>query len=119
MVIALGEPCRFSALLMNVSAAALSVDLHVDLVQVPPPMGVRRIACTRFLRISAANIGPNRFHQCLTVSWQMSMPRSCSRSSAFRSDSGNFTYIITTSRITSGDESNQRNGLSDLAMKAL
>jgi hypothetical protein len=34
----------------------------------------------------------------------MSMPRSASRSSTFRSDSGYFTYIITTRRITSGDE---------------
>jgi hypothetical protein len=65
---------------------------------------------TRFLRISAANIGPNRFHQSLTVSWQMSIPRSNSRPSTFRRDSGYFTYIITTRRITSGDESNQRNG---------
>ncbi len=40
----------------------------------------------------------------------MSMPRSCSRSSTFRSDSGYLTYIITTSRITSGELSNQRNG---------
>ena len=28
-----------------------------------------------------ANIGPNRFHQYPTVSWQMSMPRSNSKSS--------------------------------------
>ena len=41
----------------------------------------------------------------------MSMPRSNSRSSTFLSDSGYRTYIITTSRITSGEESNQRNGL--------
>jgi hypothetical protein len=33
---------------------------------------------TRFLSISAANIGPNRFQQNRTVSWQMSMPRSWS-----------------------------------------
>jgi hypothetical protein len=33
-----------------------------------------------------------------------------SRSSTFRSDSGYLTYIITTSRITSGEESNQRKG---------
>jgi hypothetical protein len=26
------------------------------------------------LRISAANIGPNRFHQNRTVSWQISIP---------------------------------------------
>jgi hypothetical protein len=34
----------------------------------------------------------------------MSMPRSNSRSSTFLSDSGKRTYIITTRRITSGDE---------------
>ena len=49
-------------------------------------------------------IGPNLFHHSLTVSWQMSIPRSNSRSSTFRSDSGKRTYISTTSRITSGDE---------------
>ncbi len=59
-------------------------------------------------------MGPNLFHQSLTVSWQMSIPRSCKRFSTFRSESGNFTYIITTKRITSGDESNQRNGLAAL-----
>jgi hypothetical protein len=32
------------------------------------------------------------------------MPRSASRSSTFRSDSGNFTYFITTSRVISGEE---------------
>jgi hypothetical protein len=49
-------------------------------------------------------------HQRLTVSWQMSMPRSCSRSSTVLSDSGYLTYIITINRITSGELSNQRNG---------
>ena len=47
-------------------------------------------------------------------SWQMSMPRSKSRSSTLGSDSGYLTYIMTTSRITSGEESNQRNGPSGL-----
>jgi hypothetical protein len=67
---------------------------------------------TRLRRISPANIGPNRVHHSRTVSWQMSMPRSNSRSSTLRSDSGYRTYIMTTSRITSGEESNQRNGSS-------
>ena len=53
--------------------------------------------------MSAANSGPNRFHQYRTVSWQMSMPRSDSRSSTCRSDSGNRTYIITASRMISGE----------------
>jgi hypothetical protein len=39
---------------------------------------------TRFFRISAANIGPNRFHQNRTVSWLMSIPRSDRRSSKLR-----------------------------------
>ena len=66
---------------------------------------------TRFLRISAANIGPNRFHQNLTVSWLMSIPRSARRSSTLRNDSGYLTYIITTKRTTSGELLKYRNGL--------
>src|SRR5258708_39934206 len=69
------------------------------------------MCATRRLRISAANIGPNRFHQNRTVSWLMSMPRSAKRSSTFRSDSGYLTYIITTRRITSGELLKYRNGL--------
>ena len=65
----------------------------------------------RWRLISAANIGPNLFHQNLTVSWQMSMPRSQSKSSTFRRDKGKRTYIITTSRMTSGDELKRLNGL--------
>ena len=41
--------------------------------------------------VSAANIGPNLFHQKRTVSWLISILRSCSRSSTFRSDKGNRT----------------------------
>jgi len=44
---------------------------------------------SRRFRISATNNGPNRCHQNQTVLWQMSMPRACSRSSPFRSESGN------------------------------
>ena len=44
------------------------------------------MCATRLLRISAANIGPNRFHQNRTVSWLTSMPRSASKSSTLRSD---------------------------------
>lgn len=57
---------------------------------------------TRWRRISPANSGPKRFHQSRTVSWHTSMPRSNSRSSTFRSDSGNRTYRSTTSRIKPG-----------------
>src|SRR5208337_2715947 len=69
------------------------------------------MCATRFLRISAANIGPNRFHQNRTVSWLMSIPRSASRSSTLRSDSGYLTYIITTRRMISGELLKYRNGL--------
>ena len=61
------------------------------------------MCATRLLRISAANIGPNRFHQKRTVSWLMWIPRSAKRSSTLRSDSGYLTYIITTRRMTSGE----------------
>jgi aryl-alcohol dehydrogenase-like predicted oxidoreductase len=44
----------------------------------------------------------------------MSIPRSKSRSSTFRRLSGTRTYISTTSRITSGDESKYRNGVAGL-----
>ena len=94
----------------------LAVDADVNLVQMPAPMGVGSHLVDPLPRISGANIGPNRFHHSRTVSWQMSMSRSASRSSTFRSDSGYFTYISTTRRITSGELSNQRNGLVDLAM---
>ena len=70
---------------------------------------------TRLPRISAANSGPKRFHQKRTVSWQISMPRSASRSSTFRSDYPYLTYLINTRRITFGDEPKQRNGLSTYA----
>jgi hypothetical protein len=70
----------------------------------------------RLQRISAANIGLNRFHQKRTVSWQMSTPRSASRSSTSRRDSGYFTYIITTRRMGSRDELKRRNGLAGLIM---
>src|SRR5271165_1364415 len=70
------------------------------------------MCATRFFRISAGNIGPNRFHQNRTVSWLMSIPRSARRSSTLRNDSGYFTYIITTRRITSGELLKYRNGCS-------
>jgi hypothetical protein len=65
---------------------------------------------TRRLRSSAANIGPNRFHQKRTISWQMSMPRSWRKSSTCCSESGNRTYIITAKRMISGDVLKYRNG---------
>src|SRR6201986_3450338 len=69
------------------------------------------MCATRRIRISAANIGPNQFHQNRTVSWLMSIPRSANRSSTLRSDGGYRTYIITTRRMTSGELLKYRNGL--------
>ena len=69
------------------------------------------MSATRHLRISAANIGPNRFHQNRTVSWLMSIPGSARRSSTLHSESGRLTYIIMTRRMTSGEPLKYRNGL--------
>ncbi len=55
-------------------------------------------------RLAVGHIGPNLFHQNRTVSWQMSMPRSNSKSSTFRRLREYRMYIITARRITSGDE---------------
>jgi hypothetical protein len=44
------------------------------------------------------------------------MPRLASRSSSFRSESGYFTYSVTTRRITSGEELKRLNGLAGLAL---
>ena len=69
-----------------------------------------RIDADCFFLISPANIGPNLFHQARTVSWQISIPRSWSRSSTCRNDRGKRTYIITARRITSGEVLKYRNG---------
>ena len=90
--------------------AELAIDLHEDFVQMPSPFDVAVNARKALLPDLAANIGPNRFHQKRMVSWLMSIPRSASRSSTFRSESGYFTYIITTRRITSGELLKYRNG---------
>lgn len=69
--------------------------------------------------MSPAKSGPNLFHYSRTVSWQMSIPRSNSRSSTFLSDSGNRTYISTTSRITLGEELKYRNGEAGLRARGM
>jgi len=52
----------------------------------------------------------NLFHQVRTFSWLISMPRSWSKSSTCRSESGNRTYIVTAKRMISGDVLKYRNG---------
>lgn len=61
-----------------------------------------RIRRIRQRRISEVNVGPNLFHQKRMGSWLTSIPRSWSKSSAFPSDSGNRTYIITAMWMISG-----------------
>ena len=56
-------------------------------------------------------MGPNLCHQYRTVSWLISTPRSCSRSSTFRSDNGKRTYSITAMRMISGLVLNHLKGL--------
>ena len=53
---------------------------------------------------------PKRSVTGWTASWQISIPRSLSRSSILRSDNRNRTYIITASWMISGDVLKYRNG---------
>ena len=80
----------------------LSADLYKNLIRCHCQFEYDRIQLTRFLRISAANIGPNLFHQNRTVSWLISTPRSCKKSSTLWSESGKQTYSITARRMISG-----------------
>jgi len=89
----------------------LAVELHVHFVEVAPPMPEAAHTADP-LPTDAAGVS----HHIRTVSWQMSMPRSNSRSSTLRELSGKRTYISTTRRITSGDELKRRNGLGGSAL---
>ena len=94
----------------------LSVEINITYISSRCQRQCRkpRMRLTRWRRMSAANIGPSLFHYSPTVSWQMSMPRSNSKSSTFRRLSGKRTYIMTTRRITSGEEWKYRNGFAGL-----
>ena len=95
----------------------LAVNLHINLVAVPPPMAKpahRAHAGGEWRRQTS---GPQRFDQNRTVSWHTSMPRSNSRSATLRRHKGKRTYISTTRRMTAGDEFKQRNGLGGLALE--
>src|SRR5271166_1753761 len=91
--------------------AEFAVVLHEGLVQMPPPLGIATHVRHPLLSDLGGEHWANRFHQNRTVSWLMSNPRSASRSSTLRSESGYRTYIITTKRITSGELLKYRNGL--------
>lgn len=65
--------------------------------------GLSRIDSDRRFRILCEKYVPKRPTQRRTLSWQMSIPRSCRRSSTLRSESGNRTYISTPSWMISGE----------------
>jgi len=69
----------------------LSIYLHKNFVNMPAPVWIVRGRVYSFYPNFFGEDEPNRFHQYRMVSWQMSMPRSCNRSSTLRSDSGNLT----------------------------
>ena len=93
----------------------LAIGLHDHLVEMPSPVTKPAHAENALTTNVPASSGPNLFHHSRTVSLQMSIPRSWSRSSTLRSESGYRTYIMTTRRMTSGDELKCRNGLRGFA----
>jgi hypothetical protein len=85
------------------------ISLHSFLPSLGNPHPLHMTAALRL--ILAPNIGPSLFRQNRTVTWLMSMPRFCSRSSTFRSDSGYRRYIMTARRMISGLVLKYRKGL--------
>ena len=80
----------------------LAVDLHENLVQLLLPIGVGAEILDAVPADLSGEHRAKRIHQKRIDSWLISMPRLCSRSSTFRSESGNRTYIITARRMISG-----------------
>ncbi len=82
----------------------LATQLHVHLIKVPSPLTKAAHAAHTLVpdvggKERAEPVPPAPHRLMADVD-----PRSNSRSSTFRSDKGKRTYIITTNRITSGDE---------------
>jgi hypothetical protein len=88
----------------------------MDLQTVNPRLALREI---RWRRTSAANIGPNRFHQCRTVAWQIRPALEQQIFDVPQREEGKRTYIITTRRMISGEELKQRNGLASLRERGI
>jgi hypothetical protein len=82
----------------------LAVELHVHLIKMPAPMAKaahgRDTLPADVGREQRAKAVPPVPHRLATDI----VPRSKSRSSTFRNESGKRTYIMTPRRITSGDE---------------
>jgi hypothetical protein len=134
-----GRPCRFKAFLRNFKAAdfiaflrdegfedlapvinrapqvvTLAVDPAEHLVEVPAPVTKPQHARDTFpsdisCKQRPKPVPPQPYRLVANVE-----PRSNSRSSTLRRDNGNRTYVITTNRITSGDDLKYRKG-SDLS----
>ncbi len=51
------------------------------------------------LRMPVTNIGTDQLHRDQTIAWRTSVPRSCSRSSAFRSEGGKRMHSIIARRM--------------------
>ncbi|CAN5255489.1 hypothetical protein BH11PSE5_BH11PSE5_06570 [soil metagenome] len=83
--------------------AHLPTDLHMYLVKMPSPMAISQDARDTLVPDISGEERTETVHHSRSVSWKISITRWKSRSSKFRKDSGNHTYILTTSRITSDD----------------
>ena len=97
-------------------SAHLAADLHVHLVKVPSPLrllanAVDPLSTDLRGEHQAEPVPPEAHRLVANVDATLG-----NRSSTVRNDRGYFTKIITTSRITSGDELKQRNGLGDVRL---
>ena len=91
--------------------AELAIDLHKHLIQMPAPLRIAAHARDA----SLANLGGEHWAKPVPPEPNGLVadvdPRSASKSSTLRSESGYLTYIITTRRMTSGELLKYRNGL--------
>ena len=79
----------------------VAINFYKHLIQVPPPIRLGHQFLDAFPPNFLREYRPNLFHQNRIVSWLTSIPRSCSRSSTLRRDSGKRTYNITATRANS------------------
>jgi hypothetical protein len=81
---------------------SFAVGPQESFVKVPQPVARAHLRKPALSDFRLEN-GPNLRQQNHTVSWQISMLRSCSRSFMFLNDGGNRTYIIATRPMPSGE----------------
>ena len=102
--------------ILNLPGLSSQAHSAADIVEMPSPVGggpqvIDLLPADHCGKHRAEPVPPEP--DCLMANID---PRSASKSSPLRHDSGYFTDISTTRRMTSGELSNQRNGLVDLAM---